>query len=230
MEKVNVAIAGATGAVGEALVEILEERAFPVGELYLLASERSAGKRVQFRGKSVMVQRLDEFDFSQAQIGLFSAGGSLSAEFAPKAGAAGCVVIDNTSHFRYQDDIPLLVPEVNLHRLPEYANHNIIANPNCSTIQMVAALKPIYDAWGLERINVCTYQAVSGAGAGGVRELAGQTAGLLNGQDIGWRFHHTQLSLAPIWVAANSTHGLFGQITTGTTVTYRLHGISHGIG
>ena len=143
-QKVNVAIAGATGAVGEALVEILEERNFPVGELYLLASERSEGKRIQFHGKSVKVQRLDQFDFSQAQIGLFSAGGDLSAEFAPKAAAAGCVVIDNTSYFRYEDDIPLIVPEVNPHTLGDYRNRNIIANPNCSTIQMVAALKPIH--------------------------------------------------------------------------------------
>ncbi len=168
-QTVNVSIVGATGAVGEALIEILEQRNFPVGQLFLLASERSAGRRIQFHGKSVMVQRLDEFDFSQAQIGLFSAGGDVSAIYAPKAAAAGCVVIDNTSHFRYDDDIPLIVPEVNPHRIGEYVNRNIIANPNCSTIQMVAALKPIYDAVGIKRINVCTYQAVSGAGAGGVR-------------------------------------------------------------
>ncbi len=194
---VNVAIAGATGAVGEALVEILEERNFPVGELYLLASERSAGKRIQFRGKSVMVQRLDEFDFSQAQIGLFSAGGDLSAEFAPRAAAAGCVVIDNTSFFRYDDDIPLIVPEVNAHVLGEYRNRNIIANPNCSTTQMVAALKPIYDAVGITRINVATYQAVSGAGAGGVRELAGQTANLLNAKPI-------EPDVMPVQIAFNA--------------------------
>lgn len=196
-QKVNVAIVGATGAVGEALMEILEERNFPVAELFLLASERSAGKRLQFHGKSVMVQRLDEFDFSQAQIGLFSAGGDLSAEFAPKAAAAGCVVIDNTSCFRYEDDVPLIVPEVNPHCLGEYTNRNIIANPNCSTIQMVAALKPIYDAVGIARINVCTYQAVSGAGAGGVRELAGQTANLLNAKPI-------ESSVMPVQIAFNA--------------------------
>ena len=183
-QKVSVAIVGATGAVGEALIEILEERNFPVSELYLLASERSAGKRVQFHGKSHQVQRLDEFDFSQAQIGLFSAGGELSAEYAPKAAAAGCVVIDNTSHFRYDDDIPLVVPEVNPEEIARYKARNIIANPNCSTIQMLVALKPIYDAVGITRINVCTYQAVSGAGASGVKELAGQTAALLNGKPI----------------------------------------------
>ena len=161
----SVAIVGATGAVGEALLEILQERNFPVSQLYLLASERSAGKRLQFHGKSVQVQRLDEFDFSQAQIGLFSAGGTLSAEYAPKAAAAGCVVIDNTSHFRYDADIPLVVPEVNPQCVADFKPRNIIANPNCSTIQMVVALKPIQDAVGIKRINVATYQAVSGAGA-----------------------------------------------------------------
>ena len=181
---VNVAIAGASGAVGEALVEILQERQFPVGELALLASERSAGKRIQFNGKSVQIQRLDEFDFSNTQIGLFSAGGSISAEFAPKAAAQGCIVVDNTSHFRNDDDIPLVVSEVNPDRVSEYAPRNIIANPNCSTIQMLVALKPIYDAVGITRINVATYQAVSGAGTSGIEELAGQTAKLLNGQPI----------------------------------------------
>ena len=181
---VNVAIAGASGAVGEALVEILQERQFPVGELALLASERSAGKRVQFNGKSVQIQRLDEFDFSNTQIGLFSAGGSVSAEFAPKAASQGCIVVDNTSHFRNDEGIPLVVSEVNPDRVAEYAPRNIIANPNCSTIQMVVALKPIHDAVGITRINVATYQAVSGAGASGIEELAGQTAKLLNGQPI----------------------------------------------
>jgi aspartate-semialdehyde dehydrogenase len=184
MKEANVAIAGATGAVGEALIEILEQRKFPVTNLYLLASERSEGKRLQFRGHSVKVQRLDQFDFGQAHIGLFSAGGALSAEFAPRAAAAGCVVVDNTSHFRYEPDVPLIVPEVNAHRLGEYARRNIIANPNCSTIQMVVALKPLHDAARITRINVATYQAVSGAGAGGVRELAAQTANLLNVKGI----------------------------------------------
>ena len=183
-KRVNVAVAGATGAVGEALVEILQERNFPVGELALLASERSAGKRVQFHGKSVKIQRLDEFDFSNTQIGLFSAGGSVSAEYAPKAAAQGCVVVDNTSHFRNEDDIPLVVSEVNPECVADYAPRNIIANPNCSTIQMLVALKPIHDAVGITRINVATYQAVSGAGASGIEELAGQTAKLLNGKPI----------------------------------------------
>lgn len=181
---VNVAIAGATGAVGEALIEILEQRDFPVAELHLLASERSEGKTLRALGRNVRVQRLDQFDFHGTQIALFSAGGKVSAEFAPKAAAAGCVVIDNTSQFRYDDDIPLIVPEVNADALSGFRERRIIANPNCSTIQMLVALKPIYDAVGIQRINVATYQAVSGAGAGGIRELAGQTAELLNGRPI----------------------------------------------
>ncbi|MCB1647072.1 MAG: aspartate-semialdehyde dehydrogenase [Pseudomonadales bacterium] len=184
MDKVNVAIAGATGAVGEVMREILEQRDFPVGRISLLASERSAGKRLQFRGEQVMVENLDTFDFSDTHIGLFSAGGSISAKYAPKAASQGCVVIDNTSHFRRDPNIPLVVPEVNPHRIADYRNANIIANPNCSTIQMLVALKPIYDAAGISRINVATYQAVSGAGMSAIEELAGQTARLLNGQPI----------------------------------------------
>ncbi|NQV68764.1 MAG: aspartate-semialdehyde dehydrogenase [Pseudohongiella sp.] len=184
LSKYNVAVVGATGAVGEALLSILEERNFPVDQLFPLASERSAGRTVMFKNKPVMVTDLAEFDFSKAHIGLFSAGGSVSAEFAPKAGAAGCVVIDNTSHFRYDDDIPLVVPEVNPGAIAQYTNRNIIANPNCSTIQMLVALKPIHDAVGIKRISVATYQAVSGAGNSGVKELANQTAELLNGRNV----------------------------------------------
>tara|TARA_R110002072_G_scaffold3830_5_gene27315 strand:+ start:11078 stop:12094 length:1017 start_codon:yes stop_codon:yes gene_type:complete len=182
VEKANVAIVGATGAVGEVMLEILEERNFPVGELTLLASSASVGKRLQFKGQSVAVQDLDTFDFSNTHIGLFSAGGSISAKYAPIAAAAGCVVIDNTSYFRRDANIPLVVPEVNPGKIADYAPANIIANPNCSTIQMVVALKPIYDAVGIKRINVSTYQAVSGAGKRGVEELASQTAKLLNAQ------------------------------------------------
>ena len=184
MNKVNVAVVGATGAVGQAMVEILEERDFPVGDLHLLASERSEGRVVQFKGRSVRVKRLDQFDFAGVQIGLFSAGAAISADFAPKAAAAGCVVIDNTSQFRYEADIPLVVPEVNAHAIARRHARGIIANPNCSTIQMVVALKPIHDAVGIERINVATYQSVSGAGAQGIRELATQTADLLNAKPI----------------------------------------------
>lgn len=190
----DVAVVGATGAVGETMMSILEERDFPIRTLYPLASARSAGKTVKFRGKSVRVTDLAEFDFSQAQIGLFSAGGSISEEFAPKAAAAGCIVIDNTSHFRRDADIPLIVPEVNLPALAGYTQRNIIANPNCSTIQMLVALKPIYDAVGIERINVCTYQAVSGTGKEAIEELAGQTARLLNGQSIECEVYPKQIA------------------------------------
>ncbi len=194
----DVAVVGATGAVGEAMMSILEERNFPVGTLYPLASSRSAGKTVMFNGKSVKVTDLAEFDFSQVQIGLFSAGGSISAEFAPKAAAAGCVVIDNTSHFRQDEDVPLIVPEVNIEALAGYTRRNIIANPNCSTIQMLVALKPIYDAVGIERINVATYQAVSGTGKEAIEELAGQTARLLNGQEIQCEVYPRQIAFNAI--------------------------------
>ena len=177
----NVAVVGATGAVGEAMLGILEQRKFPINNIYPLASSRSAGNSLIFGGRSLEVGRLDEFDFSTADLGLFSAGASVSAEYAPKAMAAGCLVVDNTSHFRNDPEIPLIVPEVNLHALEQHKG--IIANPNCSTIQMVVALKPIYDAVGICRINVATYQAVSGAGRRAIEELAGQTAALLNGKN-----------------------------------------------
>lgn len=180
----DVAVVGATGAVGEAMLEILYQRKFPVGKVYALASKRSAGSRVSFGNKSLVVEDLAEFDFSKVQVGLFSPGASVSAEYAPKAAAAGCVVIDNTSQFRYDDDIPLVVPEVNPEAVAGYKNRGIIANPNCSTIQMMVALKPIYDAVGIQRINVCTYQAVSGSGKPAMDELAKQTADLLNGRPV----------------------------------------------
>jgi len=180
----NVAVVGATGAVGEAMLSILEERNFPAAEVYALASSNSAGKKIPFKGGSLTVQDLAAFDFSKVQIGLFSPGASISEIYAPKAAAAGCVVIDNTSQFRYDDDIPLVVPEVNVDKIADYKNRGIIANPNCSTIQMLVALKPIYDAAGIERINVCTYQAVSGTGKEAIEELGAQTAQLLNLQPI----------------------------------------------
>lgn len=194
----NVAIVGATGAVGESMLELLESRKFPVDNLYLLASERSVGSRLSFAERNIRVENLADFDFGQVDIALFSAGGSVSAEFAPKAAAAGCVVIDNTSYFRRDPEIPLIIPEVNLHRLPDYVNKNIIANPNCSTIQMLVALKPIYDAVGISRIHVSTYQAVSGAGKSGVEELAGQTARLLNVQSIESRVFPAQIAFNAI--------------------------------
>lgn len=193
-ELYDVAVVGATGAVGEAIISILEERNFPVGNLYPLASSRSAGKTIMFNGSTVKVTDLAEFDFTQAQIGLFSAGGSISEKYAPIAAQAGCVVIDNTSHFRRDEDIPLIVPEVNIEALAGYMTRGIIANPNCSTIQMLVALKPIYDAVGIERINVCTYQAVSGTGKEAIEELAGQTAKLLNGQEAQCEVYPKQIA------------------------------------
>ena len=179
-KKYDIAVVGATGAVGEAILKVLEERNFPVGKLYLLASSRSAGKKLEFNGSWVKIEDLAEFDFSKVQIGLFSPGASISREYAPKAAAAGCIVVDNTSEFRYDDDIPLIVPEVNPEAVIGYKNRGIIANPNCSTIQMLVALKPIYDAVGITRVNVSTYQAVSGSGKEAIKELVTQTANLLN--------------------------------------------------
>lgn len=182
--KYDVAVVGATGAVGEVILEILAEREFPVNKLYLLASERSAGKSIRFAGKSIKVIDIAKFDFAKAQLGFFSAGASVSEKYAPIAADAGCIVIDNTSQFRYEPDVPLVVPEVNPGAIADYRERNIIANPNCSTIQMVVALKPIYDAVGISRINVATYQSVSGAGRRSIEALAKQTSQLLNGQDI----------------------------------------------
>jgi aspartate-semialdehyde dehydrogenase len=190
----NVAVLGATGAVGETMLSILAERDFPVGEVYALASSRSAGQKVEFKGAYLTVQDVAEFDFSRAQIGLFSAGASVSAVYAPKAAAAGCVVVDNTSCFRYEDDIPLVVPEVNPEAIAQYKTRGIIANPNCSTIQMLVALKPIHAAVGIERINVCTYQAVSGTGKKAIEELAEQTARLLNGKPVEAKVYPKQIA------------------------------------
>ncbi|HED34519.1 MAG TPA: aspartate-semialdehyde dehydrogenase [Gammaproteobacteria bacterium] len=190
----DVAVVGATGAVGETMLSILAERKFPVGKVYPLASERSVGKKVEFGNTMLTVENLADFDFSRVQIGLFSAGGSISAEFAPKAAAAGCIVIDNTSEFRYVDDIPLVVPEVNPHAISDYTKKGIIANPNCSTIQMLVALKPIQDAVGITRINVCTYQAVSGTGKEAIEELAGQTARLLNAKPVECNVYPKQIA------------------------------------
>ncbi|RUO79715.1 aspartate-semialdehyde dehydrogenase [Idiomarina tyrosinivorans] len=179
-EGFRVAVLGATGVVGQQMIDVLEQRKFPVAKLYPLASERSAGTTVAFNGEDLTVEDADKFDWSQADIGFFSAGGSISRIYAPKAAEAGCVVIDNTSEFRYEADIPLVVPEVNGYALADFRNRNIIANPNCSTIQMMVALKPIHDAVGIDRINVATYQSVSGAGKEAMEELAKQTADLLN--------------------------------------------------
>ena len=196
--QLNVAIVGVTGAVGEAFLTVLEERKFPIKTLYPLASSRSVGKTVFFCNKHLEVLDLAEFDFSKVDIALFSAGGSVSKEYAPKAAAAGCVVIDNTSCFRYENDIPLVVPEVNAHRIIDYKNRGIIANPNCSTIQMVVALKPIYDAVGISRINVATYQSVSGSGKKAISELVSQVADLLNGRPAKSEIYPQQIAFNAI--------------------------------
>ena len=179
----KVAVVGATGAVGEVMLSILAERDFPASEVIALASERSAGSLVKYGNDDIVVRDLATFDPAGVDIALFSAGGATSKEFAPKFAAAGAVVIDNSSTFRYDDDVPLVVSEVN----PEQVGNRprgIIANPNCSTMQLMVALKPIYDAAGIQRINVATYQSVSGAGRSGLEELGIQTGRLLNFQDI----------------------------------------------
>lgn len=192
--KVNVAVVGATGEVGAALLSILAERNFPLNETRAVASHRSAGQRIEFNGGELVVEDLESFDFSGIDIGLFSPGAAVSDLHAPRAAAAGAVVIDNTSRFRYEDDIPLVVPEVNPDAIAGRASRGIIANPNCSTIQMVLALKPIYDAVGLERVNVATYQAVSGKGKKAVEELEQQTVNLLNGKPASLTAHPRQIA------------------------------------
>jgi aspartate-semialdehyde dehydrogenase len=180
----NVAVVGATGLVGGNMLAILEQRDFPVGEVHALASARSVGRTVRFRGRDLPVQDLETFDFSKTHIGLFSAGASVSKVHAVRAGKAGCIVIDNTSQFRYQDDIPLVVTEVNPHAIAGYRKHNIIANPNCSTMQMLVALKPLHDVAQIERINVATYQSVSGGGQKAIDELQQQTQTLAQGGSV----------------------------------------------
>tara|TARA_B100000700_G_scaffold315398_1_gene403395 strand:- start:973 stop:2010 length:1038 start_codon:yes stop_codon:yes gene_type:complete len=188
IKKYNIAVAGATGAVGSEIIQILEERDFPIDNLYLLASSKSKGKKLEFNQKEIIVEELSEFDFSKAQIGLFSPGGKISAEYAPKAAKAGCIVIDNTSHFRMQKNIPLIVPEVNASVLEEFfldeKRTNIISNPNCSTIQMLVALKPLHEKSIINRVIVSTYQAVSGAGKTAMDELFNQTQNVYANQEL----------------------------------------------
>ena len=180
----NVAVAGATGAVGKEIVSILEQRNFPVNQLKLLASTRGAGTKMEFKGKPYTVEVMEENSFAGIDIGLFSPGGSVSQKFAPIAGKAGCVVIDNTSAFRMDPDVPLVVPEVNAHAIAQYHKKNIIANPNCSTIQMVVALKPIHDVARIKRIVVSTYQSVSGTGRKAIQELESQVLAIYNNKEI----------------------------------------------
>ena len=201
----DVAIVGATGLVGETLLSLLEERSFPVGDIYLLASERSAGVKIQFKEKSISVENLQDFDFSQAQLAWFCAGGAISEKYAPIAADANCIVIDNSSFFRNDFDVPLVIPEVNPDSIINYSARNIIANPNCSTIQMLLAIAPIHKEVGIERINVSTYQAVSGSGKQGLEELAKQTTSLLNARSLKFTFSPTveaplailQVSISP---------------------------------
>ena len=179
-ESYVVAVVGATGLVGGEIIRILEQRKFPVGELRLLASERSAGSKLSFRGEELAVGLLDDEGFEGVDIGLFSPGASVSRVHAPRAAAAGCVVVDNTSEFRMDPDVPLVVPEVNPEAIAGYRAKGIIANPNCSTIQMVLALKPIHDRFRVKRVVVSTYQSVSGAGKEAMDELSGQVRQIFN--------------------------------------------------
>ena len=187
-QKFNIVIAGATGNVGREIIQILEQKNFPIDSLYLLASSRSKGQKIEFHGEELIVEDLSEFDFSRAQIGLFSPGGKVSAEFAPKAAKAGCIVIDNSSFFRMHENVPLIVPEVNASVLDEFfeddKRSNIIANPNCSTIQMIMALKPLHDASIINRVVVSTYQSVSGAGKEAMDELFNQTQNIYSNKAL----------------------------------------------
>lgn len=178
----DIAIVGATGAVGAMMLTILAERNFPVNHIYPLASARSRGKTVAFKDRQLTVEDVAEFDFSKVKIALFSAGSDVSAKYAPKAAKSGCIVIDNTSYFRYDPAIPLIIAEVNPQDLAKYPQSNIIANPNCSTMQMLVALKPLHDAACIRRINVATYQSVSGTGQSAILELLDQTKQILEGK------------------------------------------------
>ncbi|MBN7135013.1 aspartate-semialdehyde dehydrogenase [Lysobacter enzymogenes] len=191
----NVAVVGATGAVGETMLKVLAERKFPIGKLHVLASERSAGEKIEFEGQTLVVEDLARFDPKGVDIALFSAGGSVSKEYAPKFAAAGAVVIDNSSAFRYQDDVPLVVSEVNPDALKNRPL-GIVANPNCSTMQLMVALAPIHRKAKLERINIATYQSVSGTGKRAMEELGRQTAALLN-------FQEAQPEIYPVQIAFN---------------------------
>ena len=182
--KFAVAVAGATGAVGGAMLDVLERRNFPLKELRLLASERSVGKKIRFRGEDIPVQLLTKDSFAGIDVALFSAGAARSLEFAPAAAAAGAVVVDNSSAFRMDPEIPLVIPEVNPHAIAQYKKRGIIANPNCSTIQMLVVLKPILDKVGIKRIVVSTYQAVSGTGAKAIEELKQQVLDYAAGKPL----------------------------------------------
>lgn len=191
---VNIAVCGATGIVGSALLSILEERQFPIKQLYLLASKRSLGDTRDFNGKPYWIEDLAQFDFKQTEIAFFCASNDIAAEYAPRAAEAGNIVIDKSSYFRYHPDVPLIVPEVNPEAILDCKKSHIIASPNCSTIPIALVLKPIYDLVGIKRINVATYQSVSGSGKDGVTELVEQTAQLLNGKPIKTKVYPQQIA------------------------------------
>ncbi len=232
--KYNVAIAGATGAVGGAMLDVLARRDFPLNELRLLASERSVGKKLTFQGKEIEVQLLSKDAFEGIDIALFSAGASRSLEFAPAAAAAGAVVVDNSSAYRMDPEIPLVVPEVNPHAIAEYKKRGIIANPNCSTIQMLVALKPIHDKAKIKRIVVSTYQAVSGSGASAIEELKTQVKAYAAGESLEKNVYPHQIAFNCLphidsfldngytkeeMKMVNETHKMFEDDSIGVTAT-----------
>jgi aspartate-semialdehyde dehydrogenase len=246
----NIAIIGATGLVGQALIKILETRNFPVKNLYLLASSRSIGESAVFKNKALLVQELDKFDFKaqNVDIAFFSAGGTVSAKYAPLAAKTGCIVIDNTSNFRYDQDIPLIIPEVNPEDLIHYKKQNIIANPNCATIQALVAIKPIYDLVGISKINFVTYQSVSGTGRKALEELIKQTTQTLSGQptkpevypkqiafnilphiDIFYENGYSKEELKMVWETHKLLHDDSIKIIATTARTPTLHGHSVAI-
>ena len=197
-ESYNVAVVGATGIVGESLLEILYSRRFPISSIHAVASKKSKGSKAKFGDQLLTVESLDEFNFTDIDIAFFSAGSSVSKEYATKATTQGCIVIDNTSEFRYEQDIPLVVPEVNPQDIDLYKHKNIIANPNCSTIQMLVALKPLHDTFCVKHINVCTYQAVSGSGKDGVEELLQQSSAYIDQRSIDKKVYPKQIAFNSI--------------------------------
>lgn len=194
IEKVDIAIVGATTSVGETLLEILEERKFPVGQIYLLDSEASSGARLEFSGYALKIGNIGSFDFSRVQLAFFVSTEAVSKEFAEKASSEGCIVIDRTPAFRNVKDVPLIIPEVNEDALEGINKRKIVSSPSCTSIQMLLALKPIHDAVGIKRINVSTYQSVSGSGKEAAEELASQTAALLNFRDVKCKTYPKQIA------------------------------------
>ena len=194
IEKVDIAIVGATTSVGETLLEILEERKFPVGQIYLLDSEASSGARLEFSGYALKIGDIASFDFSRVQLAFFVSTEALSKEFVEKAASEGCLVIDRTPAFRNDKDVPLIIPEVNEDALEDINKRKIVSSPSCNSIQMLLALKPIHDAVGIKRINISTYQSVSGSGKEAAEELASQTAALLNFRDVKCKTYPKQIA------------------------------------